>query len=485
MLEQAPPAEVPATPPLEAEAGPAHRIWLVFADQLTTRIFFECGIVDRLRDAFQDRLTAVFLVHEKHVQPWRERLGGIDVIGLDELIPEGAPATERVSRRIDRELDRRIGFFPLAIRHSQRHEFHTGRWAPGHAYPFLDTERAGPLPRWRSVESLMTRWHLSSRRHVPAALMRRMRAECDAIVFTNPQTQASTPFLAAGRRLAIPAIGYIASWDHPVGKGVVSPHLDLYVVQNETMREDLRRFHGIDPVRVTVTGWPQTDVYHRQRPRSQYEELLGRIGLPTDKPVVLYAGNAPHNMPYEPNLVARLVAWWRESGAHERFSLLFRPHPYDEEARERFRAAREDPDAAVQQRSWTDFEDLATLLQHVDCVVANAGTIMLEALVNDRPAVCVMFDEGAPEGRSWADLNVTGEHYRKLLESEAFLRADDFDQLVDAIERSLAEPDELESERRKVADEVVGEVDGLAGSRVVAAIRASVESAAPLVRSAT
>ncbi len=149
----------------------------------------------------------------------------------------------------------------------------------------------------------------------------------------------------------------------------------------------------------------------------------------------------------------------------------------------RFRAAIDDPDAAVQQRSWTDLEDLATLLQHVDCVVANAGTIMLEALVNDRPAVCVVFDEGAPEGLSWADLNLTGEHYRKLLESDAFLRPEDFEQLVAAIERSLAEPRELESERRRVADDVVGEVDGLACSRVVAAIRASVASSSPRVRS--
>jgi hypothetical protein len=468
-----------------SQAGSGRSIWLVFADQLTTRIFFECGIVDGLRDAFPERLSAVFLVHEKHVRPWRDRLDGIDVIGLAELVPEAVSTAERVSRRIDAALDRRIGFYPLAIRHSQRHDFHKGRWAPGHAYPFLDSDRAGRLPGWRGVESLMTRWHLSSRRHVPAQLLHRMREDCDAIVFANPQTQASTPFLAAARRLGVPAIGYIASWDHPVGKGVVSPYLDRYVVQNETMREDLRRFHGIDPTRVTVTGWPQTDVYYRQRSRPRYEELLGRLGLPTDKPVVLYTGNSPHNMPYEPNLVARLVAWWRESGAHERFSLLFRPHPYDEEARVRFHAALGDPDVAVQQRSWTDLEDLATLLQHVDCVVANAGTIMLEALVNDRPAVCVMFDEGAPEGRSWADRNVTGEHYRRLLESDAFFRANDFDQLVDAIGRSLAEPGELADERRRVAEDVVGEVDGLAGSRVVAAIRGSVESAATVGRSVT
>ncbi len=47
---------------------------------------------------------------------------------------------------------------------------------------------------------------------------------------------------------------------------------------------------------------------------------------------------------------------------------------------------------------FTDFETLATILQHCACVVANAGTILLEAVVNDRPAVCVLYDEGAPPG---------------------------------------------------------------------------------------
>ena len=150
MLEQAPPADVPAEQRPGTEPGPAHRVWIVFADQLTTRIFLACGIVDQLREAFPDRLTAVFLVHEKHVQPWREQLEGIDVIGLDELTPYVVPVTERASRRIDTVLDRRIGFYPLAIRHSQRHDFHRGRWAPGHTYPFLDSDRAGPLPRCRA-----------------------------------------------------------------------------------------------------------------------------------------------------------------------------------------------------------------------------------------------------------------------------------------------------------------------------------------------
>jgi CDP-glycerol glycerophosphotransferase (TagB/SpsB family) len=261
----------------------------------------------------------------------------------------------------------------------------------------------------------------------------------------------------------------VASWDHTVGKGAVSPHLDLYVVQNEVMRSDLERYHGVDPGRVTVTGWPQTDVYHRRRPTDAYAALLRRYDLDPAKPLVLFCGNTPHNAPYEGNLAERLVESWRD-GRHERCSLLFRPHPRDGRVAERYGTAQGAPGVAVQTPSYTDLEDLATLLQHADVVVSNAGTILLEALVNDRPAVCVLFDEGAPAGQSWAERNLGGDHYRQLAESAAFLRAHDFGELLAGIDRGLAQPGELSGERARIAREVVGEVDGKAGARVVEAI---------------
>jgi hypothetical protein len=101
--------------------------------------------------------------------------------------------------------------------------------------------------------------------------------------------------------------------------------------------------------------------------------------------------------------------------------------------------------------------------------VANAGTILLASLVNDRPAVCVLYDEGAPAGESWAAKNVTGEHYKQLIESAAFHRAHTFDEVTAGIERALAHPEELAAERRRVAREVVGDVDGRAAERVVTA----------------
>ena len=180
-------------------------------------------------------------------------------------------------------------------------------------------------------------------------------------------------------------------------------------------------------------------------------------------------GNTPTNAPYEGRLVERLLTWWQES-AHERFQLLFRPHPRDKEWQERFGLARGRAGVHLQEPSFTDLEELAILLQHADAVVANAGTILLDALVNDRPAVCVLYDEGAPEGESWAAKNVVGKHYEELAASGAFYRAESFDEVVAGLERALADPSELADARRRVGRGVVGVVDGRAAERVVDAI---------------
>lgn len=124
----------------------------------------------------------------------------------------------------------------------------------------------------------------------------------------------------------------------------------------------------------------------------------------------------------------------------------------------------------MQAPSHTDLDVLATLLQHTDAVVSNAGTVLLDALVNDRPAVCVVYDEGAPPGESWAAKSVIGEHYRDVAESRAYYEARSFDEVTAGIERCLELPAELAAERRAVAERVVGPLDGHSAERVVDAL---------------
>jgi len=448
---------------------PDGRVWLVFPDPLTTRLFVETQLLQRLAQRLGARLLVVFLEPRANASRWADT-DDLRVAYYEDLFPERVRPTERIIRRIDASLERWFGFWPLAIRFNYRHGFHVERMAHGHGNPFLDLDHADPLPRRRWIERAMLRWYFSPRRYVPHALVRRMRDECDAVVVANMQTPSVAPVLNAARRLSVPSIGYVASWDHAVGKGVISKHLGTYVVQNAVMRDDLVGLHGVDPAHVVVTGWPQSDFFHASRASEDFAELARHHSLDPARPIVLVMGNTPTNTPYEPLFFRRLIQWWEETGARERFSLLFRPHPRDNRWEERFAPAMGRRDAAVQPAGEVDLPSLATMLQHGACVVSNAGTILLDALVNDRPAVCVVYDEGAPPGETWAAKNVLGVHYRELMSSTAFYRATSFDEVTDAIERALRRPDELSSERRRVAREVVGELDGLAGRRVVEAI---------------
>jgi len=445
-------------------------VWLVLPDPFSSRLFFDTGIVAGLRERLGERLELFLLDTSEHEDAWRQRAGDARVTRAADLRVSEESLPGKAFRRVDQWLDRKVGFYPLSLRQSLREGFNEGRMQAGHQNWFLDPELAGPLPLKAPVDPALMRWHYGRLRYVPSPLLRRLNIERPAVVLANIQMHAVVPFIVGARRIGAPIVGHVASWDHTVGKGIVSPHLRRYIVQNEVMRSDLVRYHGIDAARIAVTGWPQTDVFHRKRPREEYEQLVRRLGLEPSRPVVLVMGNTPTNAPYEKRFVERLVTWWEESGAASRFSLIFRPHPRDREWRERFAAAISREGVAVQEPSFTDLETLAILLEHGDCVVTNAGTILLDALVNDQPTVCVLYDEGAAPGESWALKNVSGEHYRQLMASDAFYRAERFDEVVTGIDRALAEPAELGPERARAAHEVVGEVDGHAAQRVVDAV---------------
>jgi hypothetical protein len=445
-------------------------VWLVLPDPFSSRLFFDTGIVDDLRGRLGNRLELFLFDVGEQAPAWRDRAGDVRVTTPRDLEDGRVGLPRKALRRADRWLDRRIGFYPLSLRHSLRHELNRERMQRGHQNWFLDPALAGPLPMWPILDRAMLRWHYGTLRYVPPALLERVKRERPEVVLANSQMLAVVPFVVAAQRDSLPVVGHIASWDHTVGKGIVAPNLRRYIVQNEVMRNDLVQYHGVDADRIVVTGWPQTDVFYRRRSRSEYEALLRELGLDPTRPVVLVMGNTPTNAPFEGRFVGRLLAWWQESGASGRFSLLFRPHPRDREWRDRFAAALALDGVAVQEPSFTDLETLAVLLQHGDVVVANAGTILLDALVNDRPAVCVLYDEGAPTGESWALKNVSGEHYKALMESDAFYRAGRFEEVADGIERALAHPEELSAARIRVARDVVGDVDGKAAARVADAI---------------
>ncbi len=372
---------------------------------------------------------------------------------------------DRILARVDATLDRHLGYHPLAIRLNHRHGFHTERMQPGHPNWMLDPNRDSHLPHRPSVDRAMEWWFFSPRRHVPRRLLEGVRRDCSGLVLSNVQPASAVPFLTAARRLSLPVVGHVASWDHTVGKGVISPHCDLYVVQRRrVMEDDLRRYHGIEPERVRVTGWPQTDLLHRMRGRDEYHDLLRRYGLDPGRPLVLAAGNTPSNAPYEGRFVERLVEWWRQGSSRR----VATPVPSSPTRRLMATAVRGGRGTRRHLRAGGE------LLRHRrprDAAPARRRPRLQRrhdslGRARGRPSRCTC----CAEGESWAAKNIVGKHYDELATSGAFYPPRASEEVVAGIERALVHPHELAETRRRAVADIVGVVDGHAAERVVASI---------------
>jgi hypothetical protein len=447
---------------------------LLLTDSLSTRVFFSSGIVQRVWLYTNGTMDIVALYDIDSVFSYRQWLDDsckdLKVISSKEYLGiSSANPKDFVCRQLDKVLDKYFGFFPLAVRFCVLHKYHLERLKKKHPNSFLNLSLAFPLPRSEILFTLLKKWFFSKYRFVPQNVRNALLTQVSVIITSNLQTVALQNYLNGAYQHRIPVIGHIGSWDHPVGKGVIFPYCKNYIVHNMYMYEKLVEQHDIKPENITISGWPQMDPFAIKRSISDFESLLQSYGLDPGLPCILIAGNSEGNAPYEPAFVERFVGWWINEDRKKQYSLIFRPHPRDiikENWKKRFGFLLGKKNIYVQSANYADIDVLSLLLQHVRCVITNAGTILLDSLVNDRPVVCVLYDEGGPADCRFAKNNVVGDHYKSLLKSGAFTLAYSFEDVLLGVGDAIMRPERLKEDRKKIANEIAGVVDGKSGERV-------------------
>jgi hypothetical protein len=137
-------------------------------------------------------------------------------------------------------------------------------------------------------------------------------------------------YVRAARQLGIPCGLAVWSWDHLTSKALVRDHPDRVLVWNETQRQEAVRDHRIPAERVVVTGAQCFDHWFTRRPSRTRGELCALLGLPEDRPIVLFVcSGLAKGSPPEPPLVREWLAWLRGGRDAElaRASVIVRPHP--------------------------------------------------------------------------------------------------------------------------------------------------------------
>lgn len=305
-----------------------------------------------------------------------------------------------------------------------------------------------------------------------------------ALFCSNQRAGAAVPAVLAAKKLGIPAVAFIFSWDNLSSKGRIAAPFDCYLVWSDLMRQELMHYYpDVSSDRVIVVGTPQFDPYCDAKLLWSREEFFQRIGADPSRPLICYSGGDRSIYPAEERFVSILLELIEARRIKGWPQVVLRPSPVDEGSRyAAVRAAHPEliyspPDwlhtdpgnwtSVIPQRS--DLQVLANLTQHADLNVNLASTMTLDFAIHDKPVVNVAFDPILPPplGVPLWDLYYRYEHYRPVVELGAARFARSSDELAEHVNAYLEDPSlDRENRRRFVELEVDGPV-GQASVRIV------------------
>jgi hypothetical protein len=292
------------------------------------------------------------------------------------------------------------------------------------------------------------------------------------------------PPVLAALDLGIPTATFIFSWDNLTSKGRIAAPFEHFLVWSKLMREELLQYYpDVPEQRVHVVGTPQFDAYADRELLWPRDELLGRLGLDPERPMICYSGGDTRTCPEDPQHLQILLELIASGEIRGRPQVVLRPTPVDEGSR--YRPVREAfPELVVAQPQWVhsetgdwsnviplpeDVQLLANLTAHADINVNMASTMTLDFAIHDTPVVNIAFDvaDPPPFGTPIWEFFYRFEHYRPVVELGAARFARSRDELAEQINAYLADPSLDRQARRALVELEVGTPIGSASQRIV------------------
>jgi hypothetical protein len=158
-----------------------------------------------------------------------------------------------------------------------------------------------------------------------------LRSQRPDLLLVSPliTTPSQAHYVRAARSLGIRTALLVWSWDNLTNKGLIRHVPDRLYVWNEDQRREAVQLHGVPPERVIATGAYAWDHWFEWQPSTTPGQFRQRLGLPDDRPIVLYVCSSKSIATDETAFVER---WLRALRHHpdERLrtaSVIIRPYP--------------------------------------------------------------------------------------------------------------------------------------------------------------
>ena len=280
------------------------------------------------------------------------------------------------------------------------------------------------------------------------------------------------------RKIGIPVIALVHSFDNLTAKGLLSTKPDRLLVWNEIMRKEAVDYHGFDTANVAIVGVPQFEKYRRLSAEASEFRFRKRLNIQNGVKVITYTGSAISMFPDEEQFVEELVGAISR-GECGQSVLVLRIHPPDVRQEAYCKKYEKSdlpiridfPDSGFSALNTGDIGNRESVLEFVelmkfsDVVVNLSSTITLDAVLFDTPVICLNFNYLAEDALNAAHMHHKCEHYHAIVESTAVDFPNSMNELILDINSYLRNPEKNSSERQRLSKRMMPD---LPTSRLIA-----------------
>jgi hypothetical protein len=302
----------------------------------------------------------------------------------------------------------------------------------------------------------------------------------DVFVFGRLHWLTTAYWSRVMKRLGIPMIGVVASWDHPTVQGPTPRGMSKYVVASKRMLEEMSALHEIEPEKIFQIGKVQMDIFKDESILMEREDFFNELNIPSDHALITFGTNVYTLKDHEVSIAQKLASDF-SARRYGRATLLLRTHPQDLDWKTDFLPLEKPPfvicmdGASFGYRTTDNFARgtvdqvfLANLMKHSDVVIQSRGSLALDAIAFDTPVISLAFDgdlqKSLEDSFLWENCY---EHYKPLVNSDGTWLAGSYNSLDRAINTYLKDPTHHSSGRDTIRCEHIEPLDGGASRRLI------------------
>lgn len=272
------------------------------------------------------------------------------------------------------------------------------------------------------------------------------------------------------KRREVRVVSMIRSWDNIEMYGLLRVIPETLSVWGDFLKQEILRLDAFDPVRITIVGVPHYDRYLKG-PTTSRASFFHSIGADPHRKFILYT---PVGDMYvkENDVDGVVLSELAKTGAN----ILVRMPPADtvsfgniDPPRNVFfyRPGTASKRTGRREISREDDEHLINSLYFSDLVVCGPSTIMLDAVLLDKPVVLFGFEKGGKDYHESVLSLYDSRHLRTVIDNGGARLAKSVSEFNAAITEYLLDPKKDAEGRRRAVEFVCFKTDGKSCERVL------------------